>query len=230
MDLEQLLAVQELDTRITQLRHRLANDPVHAELAAAEQALAGIERDELDLFGRRETVRRELKRLEDEAASTEAKIERVEGQLYGGAVTAPKELEALQHEIGTLKDILSGIEDGELEQMELLDPLEAAAADLAEAKRAASALVEQRRGDVTVMEAEVGAELDDVSARRADLAGSVPADLLAAYERSGAARLAAGGRCEGCHLTLPSAEYAAIKRAPADEIHPCPECGRILVR
>ncbi len=31
-------------------------------------------------------------------------------------------------------------------------------------------------------------------------------------------------------LTLPSAEYAAIKRAPSDELHLCPECGRILIR
>ena len=32
------------------------------------------------------------------------------------------------------------------------------------------------------------------------------------------------------NLTLPRAEYDAIKHAPADEVHLCPECGRILVR
>ena len=70
MDLEQLLALQELDTRVAQLGHRLTHDPVLAGLAAAEASVVEIERRELQLFGERDTVRQELKRLEDEAALT----------------------------------------------------------------------------------------------------------------------------------------------------------------
>jgi predicted nucleic acid-binding Zn-ribbon protein len=62
-------------------------------------------------------VRQELKRLEDEAAMTEEKITKVDHTLYGGTVVAHKELEALQHELGTLREILSGIEDRELERL-----------------------------------------------------------------------------------------------------------------
>lgn len=237
MDLEQLLALQELDTRLAQLDHRLGHDPVHQTLADAKAALAGIERDELALFAERDAVRQELKRLEDEAALTEDKIAKVNSALYGGAVTAHKELESLQHELAMLQERLSGFEDQELEQMEIADPLDARAAELTTAHEAAVASIADAEMAVTVMQAEVGSEHDTVAASRTELAAALDASLLATYEKirnaaggQGAARLAAGGRCEGCHLTLPSAEYAAIKRAPADELHLCPECGRILVR
>lgn len=237
MDLEPLLALQDLDTRVAQLQHRLTHDATLAAVTQATADVAELGRQELELFGRRDAVRQELKRLEDEAAMTEEKIAKVNATLYGGVVTAHKELEALQHELATLKERLNGFEDLELEQMELAEPLDARAAELAEQQSAAAATLGDREMSVTAMEAEVGAELDTVTAERAELATSIPAELLAQYEKirraadgQGAARLAAGGRCEGCHLTLPSAEYAAIKRAPADEVHLCPECGRILVR
>jgi len=237
VDLEQLLAVQELDTRIAQLGHRATHDPVLAALAAAQERVRDVERRELELFAERDTVRQELKRLEDEAALTEDKIAKVNDTLYGGVVTAHKELESLQHELAMLKERLSGFEDLELEQMELAEPLEARADQLAAEKTAAIADVADAEMSVTAMRAEVDAELDTVTTARTTQAASVPEALLSQYDRlrsalggQGAARLAPGGRCEGCHLTLPRAEYDAIKHAPADEVHVCPECGRILVR
>lgn len=237
MDLEQLLAVGDVDILIAQLEHRLGHDPVHQRLVEAGAELRTVETELLDLFGRRDAVRQELKRLEDEAAMTEEKIAKVDQTLYGGTVTAHKELEALQHELGTLREILSGIEDRELEQMELAEPLEAESVRLEARRDDVRAALTTAEEAVTVMQAEVGAELDAQRARRAELAGALPESLMKQYETSrrsaggsGAARLAAGGQCEGCHLKLPSAEYDAIKHAPADEVHLCPECNRILVR
>jgi predicted nucleic acid-binding Zn-ribbon protein len=237
VDLEQLLEVQDLDTRTAQLEHRLTHDATLTALASAQAVVADLARQELQLFGERDAVRQELKRLEDEASLTEDKIAKVNSTLYGGVVTAHKELESLQHELAMLKERLSGFEDLELEQMELAEPLEARAVELEAQQAAAAAAVVDAEMAVTAMQAEVGAELDTVTGDRAAKAAALPADLLAQYERirsgaggQGAARLAPGGRCEGCHLTLPTAEYDAIKHAPADEVHLCPECNRILVR
>jgi len=237
LDLEQLLALQELDTRLAQLGHRLTHDPALANLAAAQAAVADVERRELELFGERDVVRQELKRLEDEASLTEEKIAKVNDTLYGGVVTAHKELESLQHELAMLKERLGGFEDLELEQMELAEPLEARATALAAEKTAAIANVGDAEMGVTAMQAEVGAELDTVTSAREAQAATLPESLLAQYDKlrtalggQGAARLAPGGRCEGCHLTLPRAEYDAIKHEPPDAVHLCPECGRILVR
>jgi hypothetical protein len=38
------------------------------------------------------------------------------------------------------------------------------------------------------------------------------------------------GSCSGCHLTLPAMEVDRIRKAPADEVITCDQCGRILVR
>jgi predicted nucleic acid-binding Zn-ribbon protein len=85
-------------------------------------------------------------------------------------------------------------------------------------------------------EAVVDREIAELTEQRTAAASSVPADLLASYERLrgrldgiGAARLI-GSRCSGCHLTLPATELDRLKRAPADAVIYCDSCGRILVR
>jgi predicted nucleic acid-binding Zn-ribbon protein len=98
---------------------------------------------------------------------------------------------------------------GELgaELARLADDREAAAAKLAEA------------------ESVVDAELAGLAARRQEAAASVPAELLATYERLrtrlggvGVARVV-GNHCDGCHLAL-SAD---------GEVYMCEQCSRILV-
>ena len=64
---------------------------------------------------------------------------------------------------------------------------------------------------------------------------AVPQQLLTTYDRlrerlSGVAvaRLT-GGRCDGCHLSLPAMELDRIRRQPAGSLENCEQCGRILV-
>ena len=85
-------------------------------------------------------------------------------------------------------------------------------------------------------EAEIAAELEQVAADRRSAAAGLPPEIVAAYEPLraqlggvGAARLS-GGRCEGCHLELPSAQLAGVRRAEPEALITCPECGRLLVR
>ena len=235
--LDLLLDLQGLDTRVDQLRHRLEHDGVHAALSDAERRVVDLEAARGEAEGRREEIRRTQKRFEDESASCGEKIEKENAKLYGGAVTAPKELEALQTEIRLLTARQNDLDDHVIEQMELAEPVDAELTELDGRLAEARAATEHARGDVTVMQAEVGADLDDTLAKRDELATTLDATLLAHYEKlrsqlggQGAAKLAPGGRCEGCHLTLPSAEYDAVKRAPEGEVLLCPECGRILVR
>jgi predicted nucleic acid-binding Zn-ribbon protein len=233
---DDLLEVQQLDTTVDQLRHRIATLPERDRVAAAVAALGEISIAIADADSRRAEVRREQRRHEDEVASTEAKADQVNGQLYGGAITSPKELEALQHELDGLHVRQRDLEDLVIEQMELAEPIDeeleslAARSEATELERTAA----QAELDAGVAALEV--ELADVTSTRARLAEGIPDDLLAGYEsirsRSGgigAAHLS-GNRCEGCHLAIPSADLDAIKHAPADEVVTCPECGRILVR
>jgi len=66
------------------------------------------------------------------------------------------------------------------------------------------------------------------------VAASVPAALLALYERlasrgNGAGLLRAGA-CEACRMVIPPSDIATIRRAQTDDVVFCPECGAILVR
>ena len=71
---------------------------------------------------------------------------------------------------------------------------------------------------------------------RAELAEPLDEALLSSYEqlrtRFGGVAIAqlTGGRCSGCHLSLPAVELDTIKRAPAGQQVTCPECGRLLAR
>jgi uncharacterized protein len=73
-------------------------------------------------------------------------------------------------------------------------------------------------------------------AGRTRIAGELPADLLALYERArehgggvGAAMLRQR-RCEGCRIELSGSELSAVRSAAPDEVVRCENCRRILVR
>lgn len=231
-----LLAVQALDTAIDQCRHRIEAHPSRAALSAAETEL---ERERVAREGtaaQRATVSSAQSAAEAEVAGIEAKAAHVNSQLYGGHVTNPKDLEALQHELDTLADLQRGLEDRVIEQMELAEPLDEKLSAHDAAVEAATAALEAARATLTIEVAELEAELADLEPRREEAAEAVDEGLLAQYDKIrarsagvGAARLV-GGRCEGCHLSLPAVDVDTIKHLPPDEVVLCPECGRILVR
>lgn len=234
--LDDLLVVQQHDTRADQLRHRRSTLPELGEQAAAGAAVAEAEAAAAAVRARHEEVLGRQRALEDEAAEVEAKAASIDRKLYDGSVVAHKELEAYQADHRLLKQRQAELEDRALEVMEEAEPIAAELADL-------DAMVASRRAElddvsarVQVAVAGIDAELAQVEAERSDAAASVPADVLAAYEPLrvrlggiGVAKLI-GARCEGCHLEIPSAQLEEVRRAPDDELVSCPECGRLLAR
>jgi predicted nucleic acid-binding Zn-ribbon protein len=84
--------------------------------------------------------------------------------------------------------------------------------------------------------AEIDAAVTARGAERSAIAGDLPADLLALYEKArehgggvGAAMLRQR-RCEGCRIELSGAELSAVRAAEPDAVVRCEECRRILVR
>jgi uncharacterized protein len=234
--LDALLEVQALDTRADQIRHRRVALPERAELAALTAQMRSAEVEAAPLREQLAGIRSRQRRHEDEAASAEARAAEVEARLYDGSVAAHKELEALQEEHRMVKQRQAELEDHALEDMEEAEPVAEALAAVDGAQAERQAAIATLEGRILVAEAELDAEVDAVSAERADVAATIPPAVLGAYESLrgrlggvGAARLV-GARCEGCHLEIPSAELEAVRRAPADDIVSCPECGRILVR
>jgi hypothetical protein len=234
-DLGALLDLQDHDTRIDQEVHRRAHLPERAELAdvgaasAEEEAVRSSVALLLDVVATRQAeAERELKATED-------RIVQVNRRLYGGTVSASRELQAMANDVEGLRRRASELEDRVLGLMEEREPLDK---DLGE-HDARLAELSQRGGELSerlgAAEAEVDASLCLLQAQRQEAASGIAPPLLAAYERLRArlsgvavARLV-GGRCDGCHLSLPAMELDRMRHESAGSLEYCDQCGRILV-
>ena len=234
--LDDLLAIQDLDTTLDQLRHRRATLPELSTLEQLGAELTTARSARADVGDRLHSVRAAQKEAEDHASLLEDKASEVNTSMYDGTVSAHKELEALQEEHASLQHRQAEFEDRALELMEEAEPIEvelgAHDSTIAELETRISAV----EADLIVARTELDVEIERVEAERSAAAAGVSEEMLATYEPLRAslggvavARLH-GARCEGCHLEIPSAELEEVRRAPDDAVVTCPECFRILVR
>jgi predicted nucleic acid-binding Zn-ribbon protein len=236
--LEALLAVQAHDTTIDQLRHKSATLPARAEVAAIELQLAELEKKAAEVSTELHAVDRRQKAAEDEVASLDAKITELDKKLYGGTVSAIKELQALQADIESLQRHKAEVEDRELAAMEEREPVEAELGAIDAERARLDDVAAQLRAAIAEAEVEIDGEIASEVGVRDEARELVPTVLIDEYDRLreklggvAAARLEPGGRCGGCHLSLPAQEVARIKRElPIDALIHCEQCGRILVR
>ncbi len=235
VNLEALLAVQELDTDLDRGRHRLASLPELAQRAAIDTQLAALDQQLARARGERDVVAEVQHTLEHTLAAVESRAAELKKRLYGGTVSATRELQAMAAEVDSLTARASELESRVLETMEAREPLDARVVGIEGEKES---LLEARAAledQLAVRRGQVAAELDALNQARAAAAGDIPGDLLATYDRLrqhlggvGAARLV-GSRCGGCHLTLPATELDQLRRQPVGTLNYCEQCGRILV-
>ena len=235
-NLDALLEVQERDTAADRLRHRRANLPERAEIVTLEERLAALEARRAETGASLDAVALRQSRLEEEVRFLDGRIEEIERRLYSGTVTASRDLQAMSTEVSSLRARRSSVEDEVLVTMEQGEPLARQLEELDREREAIDAEAGRLRATLVASEVEIDHEISGEEEARAMAAQGVPSDLLRTYEGLrtklggvGAARLV-GSTCTGCHLALPSAEVARIKREPADALVYCDQCGRILVR
>ncbi len=233
---EQLLAVQEHDTRVDQLRHRGATLPERSELAELESRRAAIDSSTGGLRAERDALAERQEVLENQIESAKTRKGELERRMYGGQVSSARDLAAMDDEVRQLGRHITELENRELEVMEQIEPLEGELQAAEVERDALDTRADELRSALDQATKEIDAEISAEIAARQPLVTGLPADLLGRYEAlrrklggTGAARLV-GNSCTGCHLTLPAMEVDRIKRAPADAVITCDNCGRILVR
>jgi predicted nucleic acid-binding Zn-ribbon protein len=229
-----LLDLAEVDAELARLAHRRRTLPEHAELTAAEEAVRAGKDKLVEVETIAGDLDRDIRRLERDVEGVRARTDR-DNQLLAGAGIGAKQASDLQHELETLARRQSVLED---EQLEVMERREAVGVDV-EHTRGVLAAAEQELTAITERRDTALADIDAAEAgRRRDreeIAGTVPPDVLAVYERrreqrgTGAAPLVAR-RCQACRLELDRTALAELKAAPADELAHCEECGVILVR
>lgn len=234
-DLDALLALQDLDTRIDQEVHRRAALPQRGELAQVERSLAQLRTARAGVAATRGEVAARQELAEKELKATEDRVAHVTIMLFGGTVRASRELQAMAADVDSLKKRASDLEDRALALMDEREPLDEQVAQL----DAQADVLEERRDALGQALAEAEAAVDgalaELTARRPLLQAAVPGTLLPTYERLRArlggvavARLI-GGHCDGCHLALPAVELDRIRHHDAGALEYCEQCGRILV-
>lgn len=227
-----LLDLAEVDAELTRLAHRRRTLPEHEALTEAETAVRAAK----DALVQSETAAgdldRDIRRLERDVEAVRARTERDRALL---ANAGARQATDLQHELDTLARRQGVLED---EQLEIMERREALDTDLEHAQGVLAA-AERALADVTARRDAELADIDAAEAGRArareEVVATLPADLVAAYERKRAQRgIGAAAlrerRCQACRLELDRTALSALRHAPPDEVVTCEECGAILVR
>lgn len=231
-DQRKLLDLADLDARILR-DERVKGNPPQAERVRELIAQRSTLAQELgSRANARDDLKAELARVESDVSVVDARIARDSQRL--AASTNPKQAQGFERELVSLARRKSDLEDAEIALMEQLEAAEAAVAEQEAIIAETNAQGAELSAEAKRVVAEATDRLEASRRDRAAIAGAIPADLLALYERlasrgNGAGLLLAGA-CEACRMVLPPSDIAEVRRAQTDEVVFCPECGAILVR
>jgi hypothetical protein len=230
-----LLAVQDLDTSMTQMEHRRENLAESSGLASVEAELAGLVAQHADAAARRAALTATQQGLEERIAGVTVRRDLVEKRLYAATGSSARDLQAMNEEVKHLTDRRSEFEELELAAMLEADPIDAELAALREQMAPLEVRAKELHEQVERERLELDAAIASAAGTRAAEAAQLPNALSERYETlrahlkgTGAARLI-GSHCDGCHLALPSMEVERIRALPPGEVATCEQCGRILI-
>jgi hypothetical protein len=228
-ELQQLVALQNLDTSIRKLQ---------AELEAIPQRRAEIE-SQFDqrafeiraLENARDEARHARIRLETEVGEQRVRVERAERNLMSSK--KQDEYTAAIREADAARKQIVALETQILEQMEALEKAEAS---LTERAAEIASLNSDREASLQRFDEETRQQADKIATSRAErerLVAALPKAMGAQYVRI-VARIRDGvavaearnGACMACFMALRPQAMAQVRRG--DEIITCDNCNRIL--
>lgn len=232
-DQARLLDLQSLDTRLQQLAHRARNLPQLATIAELNTEADVLRQRLAERLGAVEDDEAEIRRIESDVALVETRRARDSERLQH--TSSVKDVQALEQELQALQRRQSDLEDIELEVMERLEIARAArdltARELDELAARLSTAERERDAELEALEQERALTVTN----RTALAGSLPEDLVALYERQrerygiGASHLQ-GGVSSASGVRLTESDMADIRAAAPNAVVMCPDSNAILVR
>lgn len=216
IDLELQRRQQELD----EAKNGLSDNKA---LVAAESRLSSEKEQLADLRTSQKTSEWELEDLQEKARQTNSK-------LYGGTTKNPKELVNLEKEAAMLNSQISRKEDPLLGLMSQAEETAARVNASAEEFERLKEEWQQTQETLGLRKSEVETVLGRLGETRAGLAKQIDSEVLDLYERIRLTKELAvvkieRGRCQGCHITVPTSQW---QKAKAGNIVQCSSCNRIL--
>jgi predicted nucleic acid-binding Zn-ribbon protein len=233
-----LLEVQDLDRAADAARVRSTKLPERESIPILDTKLAQIDTAIAEANAKRAEKQAEEEQIGQEVAQVAHDIEAAEVERYSGKRKNQDEAAAHKASQEKLHEKQTALEEREMELLEEIDAVESRIESEETARAANRAESEKIFEVIRKVEEEVVAELGRLATERGQIAETLPAKILTAYERvrgqalkggRGAAMLAEG-RCGGCRIKLPSLERTRMLAEPEDAVIQCPQCRRVLVR
>lgn len=228
-DIHLVIQLQTFDQKITALEKEVASLP--KQIAALEKTLEShvrkLEADQAALAANQ----KERKKLDGDIQVHQQKISKLRDQMLGAKTN--EQYRAFQHEIEYIEKEIRTAEDRILALMGESEPLDAAV------KRAQTALneeklqVEAEKTRARERTAQDQAEMERISAERAETAKQIPAATMNTYNRirkkwhNGAAVAeVVNARCTACQIVLRPQHVQDLRRG--GQLMQCESCGRFL--
>lgn len=231
-----LLDLQELDTQLQRLDHRLRSLTEIAEAAQLKERVDAIDAELITAQTKASDIERHQRKAESDVDQVRSRADRDTKRLESGQITNAKELQNLQSEIESLGRRQAELEEVVLEVMEQAEGLDTEVERLSKEREAAVAKFTEVTARRDTAAAEIQWDRTRVTQDRERVSADIPADLLALYDKlraqydGVAAAPLRYGRCNGCKLALSTVELNEIRATAADQIVRCEDCRRILVR
>lgn len=228
-EIQQLVALQKLDTSIRKLQQELEAIPKRRAEIEAEFDQRAFEIRALE--NRRDEARHTRARLEAEIADQKGRVERAERNLMSSKRT--EEYTAAIREADAARKQISSLETQTLEQMEALEQAEAS---LNERAAEIASLNSDRESRLQQFDEETAAQVNKMAADKAEreqLVAELPKSMSQQYTRISArirdgvaVAQARNGACMACFMALRPQAMALVRKG--DEIITCDNCNRIL--
>lgn len=229
-----LLDLQAADTNLSQLAHRRRTLPELAAIAERNKSVEAVHNEVIDAQTAVADIELEQRRLENDVDAVRSRAARDEARMQAGGLPS-RELQSIEHEIATLARRQSTLED---ELLDVMERAEQAASALTDATARHDAILSER-SELEAKRDAAFAEIDAAAAQRtpdrAAVAETIPAELLALYEKARAhggngAALLRQRQCAGCRIELSASDLSAVRKADPDTVVRCDNCRAILVR
>jgi uncharacterized protein len=227
-ELEQLIKLQEIETRSADARKRIADAPARiaaldAKLSAAGDAVSAAKQAAADNQARRRTIDKDLTAAQQQLSKSKETLM---------AVKTNHEYHAMQSQIAAGTSEVGRIEELMLINMMDADEIAARLKKAEAALKSDEAVIAKERKAIESEAAEMERAVKGSDEARGALVPQIPRATFETFERVLKARQgvavaeAIDGHCSICHVRLRPQVYNTIRRN--DSIVQCDSCQRIL--
>lgn len=227
-DLLKLLDLQNIDTKIVNIKKRLEKSPVElAKLLEEFEPHNEKYNNSVNLLKEKEAQNLKYKmELEEKTAL----LKKLQGRLSN--VKNAKELSAVDTEINGVKKSISEIEENTIKLLDEIDNLKKEISDDEQIISGEQKNIDEIKVKIESEKNEISGELNKLETGRKKIANLVDKDLLKKYEfifekkESKAIVLIKDSVCTGCYMSIPPQTVNDIRKGL--KIYYCQYCSRIL--